>query len=75
MATAVLYSKREPNTEGLGKQCEVVAGPPHMTQDVAGKCTVHFVLLFDRDGGGCLHCPCFAPGWVGEGVYINKEQF
>ena len=39
---------------------------------------VYFVLFFARDGGGgsawCRHGSGLAPGRLGEGVFINREQ-
>ena len=35
---------------------------------------VYFVLFFARDGGGSPRCLGLAPGRLGEGVFINREQ-
>ena len=55
------------------KQYKVIAGPTNMTQDVVPKCTLY--RFFAREGGGgCYHCSWLAPGRLGEGVFINREQ-
>ena len=69
VAIAVLCAKREPHTEGLRKQCEVIAGPPHMTQDFAAKCTSYCFLT--GLVGGAVIVPALPPVWWGRG-YISE---
>ena len=53
-------------------QCEVIAGRPRMVQYFAAKCTLYCFLT--GMAWGCRHGSESAPGRLGEGVYINKEQ-
>ena len=69
MAIAVLCAKREPHTEGLRKQCEVIAGPPHMTQDFAAKCTSYCFLT--GLVGGAVIVPALPPVWWGRDIRVR----
>ena len=53
-------------------QGKVLAWPTHMTHDVAPKCTLYCFL--QGMVGGCYFWPWLAPGRLGEGVFINREQ-
>ena len=54
------------------KQYKVIAGHPRMAQYFAAKWTL-YCFLSGMVGGGS-HCFGLAPGRVGEGVFINREQ-